>query len=546
MRQSSLAPPILSLLVAAAVAACSGRRAETPRTQLSPRTLEAEPVVLPTPKPAPPPAPPPRPSLALVYTAGQRGRLTAVEVPTPPGTPPRNPGLPPITTGGLARRATVVDRARVEAKAVVQVDAGDFLPLPSDEPPDAVARDPKNAARGPALLLEGLHRLGVDAVTLGARELVGRDVRKLAAAFDKAHVPVVLANLVDAKNDSKKNSAVFPLDRVLDAAGTSVGVFGVAELGADDAAALKKAGFVLTAPEAATRARAESLRARGAKLVVALVNAAGGRARAAAIVAGQDIDVAVLAGAEGAAPPAPDAGAPTARPLIVVARDAFARVGRLDVRLAPGAAPAFDDRALVLETAVPEQLGTGLLSRAATMTTFDSEKLLAIQSRKKHVAPGALRDLYEAWSYASTNACGYCHEKQVAQWKTTDHAHAFATLTKASTKAKVKRDQDPECLGCHVIGFLQPGGSRDLVMARTQFADVGCEACHGPSAEHVRQTDKHRGTSRKVDPTVCLGCHTPDWSAGFDPVAAMKEILGPGHGAPASVPAPAPQPSGGR
>ncbi|MDB4983449.1 MAG: Cytochrome c family protein, partial [Myxococcales bacterium] len=215
-------------------------------------------------------------------------------------------------------------------------------------------------------------------------------------------------------------------------------------------------------------------------------------------------------------------------------RDAFTRVGRVDVRLAPGAAPAFEALTLALDTAVPEQLGTGMLSRAATMTTFDSEKLLAIQSRKKHVAPGALRDLYEAWSYASTNACGYCHERQVAQWKTTDHAHAFATLTKA------KRDQDPTCLGCHVIAFLQPGGSRDLVMARTQFADVGCEACHGPSAEHVRQNDKHTGTSRKVAPTVCLGCHTPDWSEGFDPVAAVKEILGPGHGAPAA------QPSGGQ
>ena len=122
-------------------------------------------------------------------------------------------------------------------------------------------------------------------------------------------------------------------------------------------------------------------------------------------------------------------------------------------------------------------------------------------------------------------ACGFCHEKQVAQWRTTDHANAFATLKKA------KHDHDTACLGCHVLGFLQPGGTRDIVMVEGVFSDVGCEACHGPSAEHVRSVDKKKGTSRAVDPIVCLGCHTPDQNLGdFDPVAAKTEILGPGHG----------------
>jgi CxxC motif-containing protein (DUF1111 family) len=83
------------------------------------------------------------------------------------------------------------------------------------------------------------------------------------------------------------------------------------------------------------------------------------------------------------------------------------------------------------------------------------------------------------------------------------------------------------------MGFLQPGGTRDIVMVESGFADVGCEACHGPSAEHVRSNDKKLGTSRKVDPIICLGCHTPDQNlSDFDPVSAMKELLGPGHGMP--------------
>jgi hypothetical protein len=147
-------------------------------------------------------------------------------------------------------------------------------------------------------------------------------------------------------------------------------------------------------------------------------------------------------------------------------------------------------------------------------------------AKRKHVEI-KLRDLYEIWDYGSTNACEYCHTKAVEQWKTTDHAHAFATLVKA------KRDHDPACLGCHTVGFLQPGGTRDMPMARGQFATVGCEGCHGPSAAHVRAVDKKQGTVRAVDAVVCLGCHTPDQNVGpFDPVAAIKEILGPGHGAP--------------
>jgi hypothetical protein len=210
-------------------------------------------------------------------------------------------------------------------------------------------------------------------------------------------------------------------------------------------------------------------------------------------------------------------------------------VGRLDVHLTPGSAPVLDDRVVELTKAVPEQLGVGLLSRTARIEMRDRDKMEA-EAKKKHIRL-KLRDLYEIWDYGSTSACGYCHPKVVDQWKTTEHAGAFATLVKA------KRDRDPECLGCHTIGFLQTGGTRDFVMARSQFADVGCEGCHGPSAAHVRSIDKHQGTVRAVDPVVCLGCHTPDQNVGsFDPVASMKEILGPNHGMPGGAPPSAPKP----
>jgi hypothetical protein len=531
------APPTSKSLATTALALAAALGLACSRRAPAPAPLGATPAAPAKPDGARPEAgtpPSARPTFTLFYASDLRGRMTAHEAPLnlPPGVT-----MVPLarreSSGGLARRATIVDRARVAGGGVVQVDAGDFLPLPADEPRDAVAPTPKDVPRWLDLVLAGYRRLGVDAVTLGERELgsarAGLDPKALAKKLAAAHVPVVLANLVD-----RKHAPVFPANAIVDAGGgAKVGVLGVAELPADATAALEKAGYVLTPPGEAARAAAADLRARGATFVVALVHAAAGRARAAQIVGGADVDVAVLALGHEAAPDAgqgpehqanQDATGAAARPLLLAAGGDM-NVGRLDVRLAPGRPPTFDDAVLDLAKDIPEQLGVGLLSRVARIPLTDSDKILADAARK-HVLV-KMNTLYEIWDYGSTTACGYCHPKPVEQWKTTDHAHAFSTLVRA------KHDKDPSCVGCHIVGFLQTGGTRDMTMVRGQFADVGCESCHGPSAPHIRAIDKKQGTMRAVGAVVCLGCHTPDQNVGaFDPVAAMQEILGPGHGMP--------------
>jgi hypothetical protein len=483
------------------------------------------PVVAPAPPP-PPPAPVaptgPRPGLAVMYGSDLRGRVSVKEIPRPL---PPGVTLTPLaareSTGGLARRATLVDRARLEANAVVQVDAGDFLPLASDPPDPAVGS--KGVERGVDLVFTAYRRMGVDAATLGERELAGavKDPRKLLARAKAAHMSLVLANLAD-----RKGKPVFPADTLIDAGGLSVGILGVSELGAAAGAALAKAGYKLGDAREAARASAQALRARGAKVVLALVHT-DGALRACELTDGIfEIDV-VVTNQHAEAGVAPSPCAARARPRAVVAGGEA--VGRLDVRTAGGAPAAFEDHVATLGKEVPVQLGVDLLTRVATIPMIDTKKMEAAMVRgDKRIK---MRDLYESWDYGSTKACGFCHQKQVEQWKTTDHAHAMATLKRK------KSERDPACLGCHVMGFLQPGGTRDIVMVEGGFSDVGCEACHGPSAEHVRSIDKKLGTHRAVSPAVCLGCHTPDQNvADFDPVAAMKEILGPGHGMPAASP----------
>jgi hypothetical protein len=399
--------------------------------------------------------------------------------------------------GGLARHATLVDRARLSARTVVQVDGGDFAPGVDDEPSlDSAAR----TARAQQAL-QAYRRMGVDVITVGERDLA-LGPPKLRVLCDQAQIAVVAANIVG--DDGR---ALFPPHRIVRAGAAPVGVFGLLELAGDHPAPL--AGVTVTDPVAAARAAVSALRVEGARVVVGLFHVAGGLARARAIAgAVTGIDVVVLG----------HAGPPEA-PRFVRTAPQGAQVGRLDIRFGPR--PTIQDQVLATTPDVAEQLGVRLLVRLAgppVPATFDESMAL----RKK----AGLGTFNEEWTYSSTPLCVSCHTAQAAQWRTTAHATAFATLEDSG------HGREPGCLGCHMTGFLLPGGAQNLETATTQLTDVGCEACHGPSAEHVRSTDKHRGTSRTVDPVICLGCHTPDQSDSFSPREALKRVIGPGHGMP--------------
>jgi hypothetical protein len=196
----------------------------------------------------------------------------------------------------------------------------------------------------------------------------------------------------------------------------------------------------------------------------------------------------------------------------------------------------FENRIVPLDTAVPDQPGVGTLVAAYNR---DSERLAAAgkpvgikalpprgPAPPTHVGPAADAPTPKA-TYAGTATCAACHAPAVTFWRTTKHAAALATLERAH------RAHDPACVGCHVTGYFQPGGTTDIDDATSRFADVGCESCHGPGSAHVAAAPaQQKGTiARAVPASVCLGCHTPDQTNnGFDPPAFLAAILGPGHG----------------
>jgi hypothetical protein len=464
------------------------------RQRSSPDLDAAIPEVVTT-KTPPPPTPP---DLSLFYASDVRGQVAAAQ-----------------GSGGLSRRATLIDRARIEARAVVVVDAGDALPLRTD---GEFGDGGDGFAQRVNLVLASYKRMGVAAMTPGEREL-GLGVERLTTLLRSANVHAVAANIV-----TKKGDLAFEQAAIIETPTISVGVFGILELPPESSADLERLGVATTDAAVAAGAATRSLREKGAGLVVGLFHVTGGAARAAEIVRQTgDIDVVVLAHASD--------GLKTGvtieegRTPIVYAGSLGSNVGRIDVRLNDAGGPRLEDHTLALTTSVPAQFGVGLLQRIepARLRMAEEKAAAADRRRKGQKEP----EVYENWTYGSTGACMLCHGAATEQWKTTDHAQAMAVLKKNH------RERDLSCVGCHTTGYLQPGGTQNIDTALTQFAEVGCESCHGPSALHVRSIDKKKGTSLKVDATVCLGCHTPDQNLGpFDYEAALASILGPGHGAP--------------
>jgi hypothetical protein len=128
--------------------------------------------------------------------------------------------------------------------------------------------------------------------------------------------------------------------------------------------------------------------------------------------------------------------------------------------------------------------------------------------------------------YVGSDTCASCHGAAVAWWRTTAHGNAYATLEEQHKNFNLS------CVGCHVTGYLRPGGS--TVTHVENLTNVGCENCHGPGSMHVADPE---GAAVNVvrDPpeATCIGCHNPEHSDRFDFTIYRRMMIAPGHGEPA-------------
>jgi len=121
-------------------------------------------------------------------------------------------------------------------------------------------------------------------------------------------------------------------------------------------------------------------------------------------------------------------------------------------------------------------------------------------------------------AYIGESRCKTCHNVAEtglfhSDWAATPHARAIFVLSE-------QERADPLCLSCHTTGYGKPGGF--VSMAETpKLANVQCESCHGPGAEHLASARRNlRNPSAAVPPPGkpnelnCRGCHnerSPTW-----------------------------------
>lgn len=131
--------------------------------------------------------------------------------------------------------------------------------------------------------------------------------------------------------------------------------------------------------------------------------------------------------------------------------------------------------------------------------------------------------------YVGTERCRACHSAAFEVYTNTAHAHAWATLENAG------KDCDPTCIGCHTVGFEKPGGFCRLADA-PDYANVGCENCHGPGSGHVQNPTQPEAWASAFEPKpsepTCVECHNPEHSDTFAFSEYLPNVLGPGHGEP--------------
>ena len=125
-------------------------------------------------------------------------------------------------------------------------------------------------------------------------------------------------------------------------------------------------------------------------------------------------------------------------------------------------------------------------------------------------------------TFVGTAKCVECHEEAYDFWKKTKHAVAWATLEDAG------KHFDLTCIGCHTVGYEQPGGYCRLVDVKG-YEDVGCENCHGPGSVHIEDSDPSSIVLESPESTCAGECHVPEHSDAFVYEKYLREITGPGH-----------------
>ena len=441
--------------------------------------------------------------LALLYGANLQGEY-------------ENCGCPSHPLGGLARRASVADRARGEADAVLVVDAGDML-LPQVFHADQLRPPPTGEVeRRARLILASYRRMDVTAVLPAERDL-GLGPQKLKKLLKSAEVPAVASNLVDGQGQS-----LFDRDRLVTLAGMSIGIFGVVAPLPEDAALWKRWGVRTTDPVIAARDEVASLRARGAKMILALLHLGPAEAATRLLQDVPGIDWAVQ-GHAGLQfdPPSVVNGA---RLLDAMSEGKLA--GRLDIHVVDGAF-AFKDRgarAQVLTIIADHRKQLAELAKRAAEDRSRSGELQDFYRQRREAIQKALdREVGEAKALPPHIEGSWYEGRIIPLDADIPDQQGVAQLVAAYNAESARRAAAGLGVGIKLVDPHAPKmasatRAEDAGQAQpTRYAgSAACASCHPSQAAFFAST-KHAhalealalpGRPRRDHDPTCVACHT--------------------------------------
>jgi Cytochrome c554 and c-prime len=92
-------------------------------------------------------------------------------------------------------------------------------------------------------------------------------------------------------------------------------------------------------------------------------------------------------------------------------------------------------------------------------------------------------------TYVGSDACKGCHKSAYKVWEKSTHSIAYQGSKEhhglVDAKQPSLRQFDPECIVCHSVGYGYQSGFVST-QKTPKLTDVGCESCHGPASEHVK------------------------------------------------------------
>ena len=427
--------------------------------------------------------------------------------------------------GGLSRRQNLL-------RAISEAD----WPLVSIDLGNQVRRFGRQAEVKFQSVADGLREMNYQAVGFGPDDLrlPAEELIAAVAALGEQGTPFVSANVGLLGLDA----GITPRFQVVNAGGLSIGITSV--LGDQAAEAIRNDSLELATASAALREIAPQLAAADCDHQILLSYATPAESEKLAEAFPQ-FDIVVTAGGADEPPMIPPRLSGNTGVLVELGHKGMYAV----------AIGFFDDAQKVASSAIQPVIKTStgrpLLTQRVPLDARwgeSDEMIQLLGNYQLQLETLGLQGLRLGTSrhpsgrrFAGSHACADCHTAAYDIWKDSSHAEALVTLENADPQ----RDHDPECLSCHVVGWVpqkfEPYEGGFLSRGETpHLAHQGCENCHGPAAAHaavelgdvvasvierdrlrselVLDIDTPEGRKRAVN--NCLECHDLDNSPKFD------------------------------